>query len=131
MPFISLLIASLICMVLALRLHLWPLGLLAVLLVSPPALVANVNYGGLLLLPCLFLAITIALRWSVGPVGWLSLILAAVGIWFVGVAGIFLLHWPQTFYWVLVLGIVTGPVALHWSHVPAWVTADRRGQSNP
>jgi hypothetical protein len=121
MPFIALLIAGLICIYLALRLHRWWLGLLAVLLVFPIALVANVAYEGLLLLPYLFLAMTIALRWSVGPLGWLGLILAAVGIWFVGGASRFLLHWPRELYWVLPVGLLLGLGALAWSQPPSLV----------
>jgi hypothetical protein len=121
MPFIALLIASLVCTILALRLRAWWLCLLAFILALPASLVANVNYGGLLLLPCIQLAATVALRWSVGPLGWLGLLFVATGIWFIGAASPFLLNWPTTVYWVLLIGLLAGLVALVWSRVP-WLT---------
>jgi hypothetical protein len=80
----------------------------------PIALVAHVSYGALVLLPCLQLAVAVALRWSLGVAGWFALLLTAAAVWFVGMASVFALHWTATVYVVLLLGIVAGLVAVVW-----------------
>ena len=125
MPFYVTLVAGLVCTFYALRFRYWWLALLGCLLTTPIALVANVAYSGLIVVPLVQLAFALALRWSAGPLTWIGLIGAAVAIWFFGVASIIVLHWPITSYWILVIGFLGGMAALGWSR-PPWM-ADRRG----
>lgn len=114
---VALLIASVISMYFALRLGAWAPCLLVVFLSLPIALVANVPYFALLLLPLSQLAMAIALRWSLAPAGWLLLLALATGIWFVGVMAPILYHWSWSWV-VLRLGLLAGLVALALPRAP-------------
>lgn len=109
---------SLLIALVGFRLHYWQLLVIASVLSLPISLVANVDYGGLVLLPALQLACAVSLRWRVGVVGWLGLLLTAVIVWFVGMASPFVLHWPTQIFVVLLTGLVVGFVALIWQQPP-------------
>jgi hypothetical protein len=83
---IALLVIGLLCTYLALRSRDWLFGVMAALASLPIALVAQVNYGAVLLLPILQVAGTQALCWTVGPIGWFSLFVLAATVWLVGAA---------------------------------------------
>src|SRR5215213_2645493 len=83
MIFVSLLLAILIAMRLALVLRSWPLMGIAVVLSLPFVLVAHIPYLVSWLLPCLRVA-AVALRWRVGVSRSFALFLAGL---VVGIAG--------------------------------------------
>lgn len=110
--FWGLLAISFCCLYVALRARSWPFALASFLLVAPISLLSHLWAGYLTLWACLLLALAVGLRWSLSAIGWVSLILAAAALWFVGLASDSLLHWPDEFFWVLVFGILVGLFSL-------------------
>ncbi|MCA9880398.1 MAG: hypothetical protein KC442_21530 [Thermomicrobiales bacterium] len=115
---IVLLVVSLLCTYLALRLRDWRFGIVAALLALPIGVVAQDPYDLLLILPTLLLVATIALRWSVGPLGWLSLVLLGAAVWLVCSAGPYLWHLPLTVGFSYLAAFCIGLVALIRDHAP-------------
>src|SRR5688500_2478068 len=91
---VAFVIISLICTYLALRLRDWRYGVVASLLALPIGVIAQDPYDVLLVLPTLLLVITIALRWQVGPLRWLGLMLLGAAVWLISAAGPYIWHWP-------------------------------------
>lgn len=92
--FIAFPIISLIPLYLAIRLRDWRFALLATLLPLP----LTVLYAIPLIITAWELAGTIALRWMLGLMGWLVLLLLATGMWVIGVFGPIFLDWPIEIY---------------------------------
>jgi len=111
MIFVSLLLASLIAMRMALVLRSWPLMGIAVVLSLPFVLVAHIPYLVSWLLPCLRVA-AVALRWRVGVAGWFALFLAGLIVGLAGGPGVILVD--RDLGWILFSGLLTGFVALVW-----------------
>lgn len=88
--------------------------MLAAFLSIPIALVAQDSYEGLFLLPALQLAGTIALRWAVGPIAWLSLLALGAAVWLIGAASPLLFQWSAAFFVVFLVGFCAGLAALIW-----------------
>jgi hypothetical protein len=115
---IALLVISLLCTYLALRVRDWRFGIAAALLSLPIGVVAQDPYD-LLVLPTVQLVATIALRWKAGSLGWLSLALLGGAVWLVGAAGPYLWHWPLAFSFAYLAGFIAGLIALMWRPFPA------------
>jgi hypothetical protein len=107
-----LLATSALATIVGLRRRIWWFLVVAAALSLPVAAVAQGSYGALLLCPLVQLALAIALRWRLGPPGWMGLLAIAAATWFVGAASPLLLHWPDRVYVVLLLGLVAGFAAL-------------------
>lgn len=123
---VALLIISLLSTYLALRLRNWRYGVVAALLALTIGAIAQDPYDVLLVLPTLQLVITIALRWNVGPIGWLSLVLLGAAVWLIGAAGPYLWHWPLTVGFGYLAVFCFGLAALIWDHPPEAVTAGEK-----
>jgi len=108
-----------------LRRRIWWFLVIAFVLSLPISFFAYVDYGVLMLLPILQVAMAVGLRWSLGVASWIGLVLTAVMVWFVGIASTFVLHWPATMYMVALLGLAAGLVSLIWRQ-PPW-QAERPG----
>lgn len=115
---IACVVVGLICTYLALRLRDWRFGVVAALLTLPIGVVAQDPYDLLLTVPTLQLVVAIALRWHVGPVGWLGLLLAGAAAWLVFAAGPYLWHWPLAVVFGYLAIFCAGLVALVWHHPP-------------
>ena len=126
---VALLIISLLCTYLALRLRDWRFGVVAALLALPIGVLAQDPYDVLLVLPTLQLVITIALRWKVGPIGWLSLVLLGAAVWLVGAAGPYLWHWPLAIVFGYLAVFCVGLAALIWEHPPHATYRQESGRS--
>jgi hypothetical protein len=127
---IALPIIGLICTYLALRLRDWRFALVATLLALPIGVVAQDPYDLLLIPPTLLLVVTIALRWKVGLLGWLSLVLVGTAVWLIGAAGPYLWHWPLAVGFGYLAAFCVGLAALIWTHVP-WATRRQALGSSP
>ena len=111
-------VISIVCTYLALRLRDWRFGLVAALLSLPIGVVAQDPYDLLLILPAVQLVATIALRWNLGPLGWLGLaVLGGVG-WLYGAAGPYIWHWPLAFTLAYIAAFSAGLMALVTPHAP-------------
>jgi len=126
MIFVSLLLASLIAMRMALVLRSWPLMGIAVVLSLPFVLVAHIPYLVSWLLPCLRVAAAVALRWRVGVAGWFALFLAGLVVGIAGGPGVILVD--RDLNGILFPGLLTGFVALVWKE-PPWMQARQRSDS--
>lgn len=113
---IALLFISLLCTWLALRLQDWRYGAVAAILALPIGAVAQDPYDLLLILPTLLLVISIALRWRVGPRGWLGLLLLGAAVWLLCAAGPYLWHWPLALGFSYLAAFGLGLAALCWRH---------------
>jgi hypothetical protein len=112
MAFWVLLALSFCCLYVALRAHSWQFALAAFLLATPISQVSFAWYFYFTWWACLLLALTLGLRWSVTPLGWLGLFLAATAICWVGLASRPLLHWPREIYWLLPFSVLVGLFSL-------------------
>ncbi len=118
MPFYVLLAVSCCCLYVALRARSWPFALAAFLLIAPISQLSFVWYFYLTWWACLLLALTLGLRWSVTPLGWLGLSLTATAICFVALSSPFYLHWPREIFWILPFGILVGLFSLVMPRAP-------------
>lgn len=100
----------------AIRDRSWKAALLAAVISFPPV----VRYAALLplLLPALQLTSAIALRWRVGPLGWISLLLSGLLFWVVATVGPRYLDWQVPFPELVLGGWIAGLLALCWSPSP-------------
>jgi hypothetical protein len=116
MVLFTLLVASLVVSYIALRFHSWGLMALTAALTLPLGFVSFVPFAAVLLLPCLQLAMAVAMRWRLDDRGWTALLLGGALASFIGgVGGIvlgLLFEHRLPFVWVLIAGLLAGFAAL-------------------
>jgi hypothetical protein len=116
MEFLLLLAASLLATFFGVGFRVWWLAAAAAVIALPFTLVAYIPYLVSWLIPCLQVAAAVALRWRVGAVGWLALLLTGLIVGLVGGPGTILVH--RNYGWALLVGLLVGFLALAWQQPP-------------